>query len=111
MSDIPIVFVSSTTSGVGVVVTVGVNKSSFITGPFSLDMLATGVRTLLEEACSLSKGIPVLRREKTVLGLCSAAVACGKRGVRLAGGRFHVLRALVRGGKHIIDESALVAGL
>ncbi len=111
MSGIPVVFVSSTDSGVGVMVTVGVNTSSFVTGPFSRDILVTGLNTVLHHACSFSSSIAILRRENTLLGANSGALAVNSRGISLSGGRCEVVLALVRGGNEIMDHRGLVSTL
>lgn len=112
ISGIPVVFLSSEGRGVSVVVTVGVNKSSFVRGPFSLSVLLTGVDTLVHQgcACRRSRGVHFVRHNLG-LGIAGSAVRFGKRDGRLDQGRFVLLRLVVQGVKGVISESSLVRTL
>ncbi len=112
-SSVPVVFYATHSSRSSVIGNLGLNTSSCVAGPCSMEGIVTEIGAILEEASKrgMTRHGGSLSISKLSLSLSLGAYRISNRRIGLAGGRFRLLTFLVTGGNGVYSESRVLTGI
>jgi len=94
ISQIPIVFVSSSSDNMNIVMAVNMGGDDFITKPFDLEVLAAKVLAMLRRTYAFRSQTAVLEHDGVILDLTEAALMIRDQKLELTKNEFKILQLL-----------------
>ena len=110
-SNVPIIFISSASDKMNIVMAVNMGGDDFIAKPFDLSVLTAKINAVLRRAYSFSGNSDLISHGSVILDISSAVVTNGDKKVELTKNELRILRTLMENAGRIISRDTLMQRL
>lgn len=111
MSKVPVIFVSSASDNMNIVMAVNMGGDDFIAKPFDLDVLTAKIQALLRRTYDFAGQNTVLEHRGARLNLGDATLTCGETRVDLTKNELKILQVLMENKEKIVSRDTLMTKL
>lgn len=111
LSKVPILFLSSASDNMNIVMAVQMGGDDFVAKPFDLSVLTAKVQALLRRTYDFGPAAPLLECSGAVLNLSDASLTVGQARVELTKNEFRILRLLMEHRGEIVSREAIMTCL
>ena len=111
ISNVPVVFISSASDNMNIVMAMGMGGDDFIPKPVDLDVLMAKVQAVLRRTYDLAGKVPVLEHRGAVLNLNNASLAYNGEQVDLTKNEFRILQTLLESKGKVVSRDKLMTRL
>lgn len=111
VSKVPIIFVSSTSDNMNIVMAVNMGGDDFIAKPFDLDVLTAKVQALLRRAYDFTTPAKLLESGGAVLSIADATLTFEGRKTELTRNEFKILQMLLESKGSIVTRDEIMTRL
>lgn len=111
VSKVPILFLSSASDNMNIVMAVQMGGDDFVAKPFDLTVLTAKVQALLRRTYDFGPAAPLLECGGAVLNLSDASLTVGQTRVELTRNEFRILRLLMEHRGEIVSREAIMTCL
>ena len=111
VSKVPIIFLSSVSDNMNIVMAMNMGGDEFIEKPFDLNVLTAKVQALLRRAYSFQGNVNVLEHEGMLLNLNDASLSYKGEKMSLTKNEFRILQILMENSGKIIARDDIIARL
>lgn len=111
VSKVPILFLSSASDNMNIVMAVQMGGDDFVAKPFDLSVLTAKVQALLRRTYDFGPAAPLLECGGAVLNLSDASLTVGQTRVELTKNEFRILRLLMEHRGEIVSREAIMTCL
>lgn len=111
ISQVPIVFLSSASDKMNMVMAMSRGADDFISKPFDLEVLAAKVQALLRRSYSFGKAADILEYHNAVLSLGNAALTWDGKTVELTKNELRILWTLFEHGGRVVSRDTIMTKL
>lgn len=111
LSKVPIVFLSSASDNMNIIMAMNMGGDDFIAKPFDLSVLTAKIRAVLRRAFDVSGQMPVIEHRGAVLDLSSASLFYRDEKIDLTKNDYRILQTLLENKGWIVSRSLLMQRL
>ena len=111
ISSVPIVFLSSASDNMNIVMAMNMGGDDFIPKPVDLNVLTAKLQAVLRRAYDLTGRTPILEHRGAVLNLNDATVTYGQERIELTRNEFRILQTLMENRGRIVSRDTLMVRL
>ncbi len=111
VSEVPILFLSSASDNMNLVMAIHLGADDFIPKPFDLNVVIAKVQALLRRAYSFGGQLSVLTHKDAVLNLGDATLTYGDRKAELTKNEFRILQTLFEHAGHTVSREEIIRRL
>lgn len=111
ISNVPIVFISSASDNMNIVMAMNMGADDFIAKPFDLNVLIAKVQAVLRRTYDLAGKIPILEHRGAILNLNDATLTYQGRKLDLTRNDFRILQALMENKGKVVSRDTLMTRL
>lgn len=111
ISNVPIVFLSSRTDNMDIVMAMNMGGDDYITKPFSLDIVIAKIQAILRRTYSMAGELQSLEAKGAVLDLSTTDLTYDNEKVELTKNEFKILQLLMEQKNHIITRDQIMRRL
>ena len=111
LSKVPILFLSSASDNMNIVMAVQMGGDDFVAKPFDLSVLTAKVQALLRRTYDFGPAAPLLECGGAVLNLSDASLTVGQARLELTRNEFRILRLLLEHRGEIVSREAIMTCL
>lgn len=111
ISKVPIIFISSASDNMNIVMAVNMGGDDFIAKPFSLDVLTAKVQALLRRAYDFAAPSKLLESGGAVLNISDATLLFEGQKTELTKNEFKILQLLFENKGHIVTRDEIMTRL
>ena len=111
MSKVPVIFVSSASDNMNIVMAVNMGGDDFIAKPFDLDVLTAKIQAPLRRTYDFAGQNTVLEHRGALLNLGDATLTCGETRVDLTKNELKILQVLMENKEKIVSRDTLMTKL
>ena len=111
ISNVPVVFLSSASDNMNIVMAVNMGGDDFIPKPVDLDVMTAKIQAVLRRAYDMGGKIPVLEHRGAVLNLNDASLLYGGERIELTKNDFRILQTLLENKGKVVSRDTLMAKL
>jgi len=111
ISSVPIMFLSSRTDNMDVVMAMNMGGDDYITKPFSLDILIAKIQAILRRTYMLAGDTQVLEAKGVILNISTAELVFGDSRIELTKNEFKILQLLMEQKNHVISRDQIMKRL
>ena len=111
LSKVPIVFISSASDNMNIVMAMNMGGDDFIAKPFDLSVLTAKINAVLRRAYSFSGNSDLISHGSVILDISSAVVTNGDKKAELTKNELRILRTLMENAGRIISRDTLMQRL
>lgn len=111
ISKAPIIFLSSASDNMNIVMAMNMGGDEFIEKPFDLNVVTAKVQAILRRSYSFQGTVNVMEYHGVVLNLSDATVAYHDRKMELTKNEFRILQILMENTGKIVSRDAIIARL
>lgn len=109
VSKVPIVFISSASDNMNIVMAINMGADDFVEKPFDLNVIAAKIQALLRRAYSFRGSVNVIEHKGVVLNLNDASVSYEEKHLELTKNDYKILQFLLENvGKIVSREEIMV---
>lgn len=110
-SKVPILFISSASDNMNIVMAMNMGGDDFIAKPFDLHVLTAKVGALLRRAYSFQGQVHILERNGVVLNLNDATLTCKNRKIELTKNDFRIVQLLMENAGRVVSRDEMMQRL
>lgn len=110
-SKVPIIFISSASDNMNIVMAVNMGGDDFIAKPFDLEILAAKVQAVLRRTYSFQNWSSVLEYKGFTLNLSDMSVASEDKRLELTKNEFRILQILFENGGKVVSRESIMKRL
>lgn len=110
-SQVPIIFISSASDNMNIVMAVNMGGDDFIAKPFDLEVLAAKVQAVLRRTYSFQNQPSVLEYKNILLNLSDMSLSCGERRLELTRNEFRILQILFENAGAVVTREGIMKRL
>lgn len=111
ISNVPIIFISSMSEDMNIVMAINMGGDDFISKPFKLSVLLAKVQALLRRTYSLSGTMNIIEHNKIVLNLSDATLEFNNSKIELTKNEFKILQILLENTGKAISRDVIMTRL
>lgn len=111
ISKIPIIFISSTSENMNIIMAMDMGADDFIVKPFDLSVLVAKVNALIRRSYSFSNQTDVLEHKGVILNLENTCVLYKDKEVELTKNEFKIIKTLMENIDKIVSRNTLMIKL
>lgn len=111
ISAVPIIFVSSVSGNMNILMAVDMGGDDFIAKPFDPSVLMAKIRAVLRRTYDLGDRVPVIERGGAVLNLNDETVTHDGQKVQLTRNEFRILQTLMESRGKVVSRETLMTRL
>lgn len=111
VSKVPIVFISSASENMNIVMAMNMGGDDFIEKPFDLNVLTAKVQAILRRTYSFQNQMNVLEHRGVVLNMGDATVTFGDRKLELTKNDYRILQILMENAGKIVARDEIMTKL
>ena len=111
VSKVPVIFVSSASDNMNIVMAVNMGGDDFIAKPFDLDVLTAKIQVLLRRTYDFAGQNTVLEHRGALLNLGDATLTCGETRVDLTKNELKILQVLMENKGKTVSRDVLMQRL
>ena len=110
-SSVPVIFISSASDNMNIIMAVNMGADDFIAKPFDPDVLVAKVQALLRRSYDFAVSAPVLEHRGAVLNTGDNSLTCGGKKLDLSKNEFRILLTLIQNKGKIVSREKLMETL
>jgi len=111
ISKVPIIFISSMSDNMNIIMVVNMGGDDFIPKPFDLNILVAKVQALLRRTYSFGGKMDIIEHNGVVLNLSSAAVEYENNRIELTKNEFKILQILLENVEKVVPRDVIMTRL
>lgn len=111
ISDVPVIFISSASDNMNLVMAINMGGDDFIAKPFDLNVLNAKVQAILRRTYDLAGKVPVLEQARAILNLNDMTLVFGDAKVELTKNEFRILQTLMENKGKVVSRNTLMTRL
>lgn len=111
ISKVPIIFLSSASDNMNIVMAMNMGGDDFIEKPFDLNVLTAKVQAILRRTYSFQGNLSVLEHGGVILNLNDASVVYGGEKLELTKNDFKILQILMENAEKIVERDRIMERL
>lgn len=111
ISNVPVIFISSASDNMNIVMAMNMGGDDFIAKPFDLNVLLAKVQAVLRRTYDLAGKIPVLEHRGAVLNLNDTTLVYENKKLELTRNEFRILQTLMEQKGRIVSRETLMTRL
>ena len=111
ISDVPVIFISSASDNMNLVMAINMGGDDFIAKPFDLNVLNAKVQAILRRTYDLAGKVPVLEQAGAILNLNDMTLVFGDEKVELTKNEFRILQTLMENKRKVVSRNTLMTRL
>ena len=111
ISSVPIIFISSASENMNIVMAISMGADDFITKPFDFSVLTAKIQALLRRTYSSSKSMQVLTYKELVLNILDATISYQEQTIDLTKNELKILQILFEKSETFVSRDDLMMAL
>ena len=111
ISNVPIVFLSSASDNMNIVMAVNMGGDDFISKPFNVGVLLAKIQAILRRTYDMPNGISILEHKGIILNLNDFTLSYRDKSMELTKNEFRILETLLVNKGKIVSRDALMMKL
>jgi len=111
VSSVPVIFISSASDNMNIVMAINMGGDDFIAKPFDLNVLNAKVQAILRRTYDLAGKVPVLEYAGAILNLNDMSLVFGDEKVELTKNEFRILQTLMENKGKVVSRNTLMTRL
>lgn len=111
ISDVPVLFISSASDNMNIVMAMNMGGDDFIPKPVDLEVMMAKVHAVLRRAYDMAGRIPVLEHRGAVLNLNDTSLTYGGERIELTKNEFRILQTLMENKGKVVSRDTLMTKL
>ena len=111
VSKVPVMFISSASDNMNIVMAVNMGGDDFIAKPFDLDVLTAKVQAMLRRTYDFSVSADLIEHGGAILNIGDATFRYGDRQIDLTKNEYRILRTLMENRGRIVSRETLMKKL
>ena len=111
VSKAPIIFISSASDNMNIVMAMNMGADDFIAKPFDMDVLVAKIQALLRRSYDFAASVPVLEHRGAVLNTGDHTLTCGGNDVPLTKNEYRILLCLMENRGRVVSREKLMERL
>lgn len=111
ISNVPVVFLSSASDNMNIVMAMNMGGDDFIAKPVDLNVMTAKIQAVLRRTYDMAGKIPVLEHRGAVLNLGDATLTYGGQKIELTRNEFRMLQLLLENKGRVVSRDALMTRL
>ncbi|URN84859.1 response regulator transcription factor [Acetobacterium wieringae] len=111
ISKVPIIFISSTSDNMNIVMAMNMGGDDFIAKPFDLTVVVAKIQALLRQNLLLSGSVNLLEHKGTILNLGDASLSYADQKVELSKNEFKTLQILLENKGEVVSRDVIMKRL
>lgn len=111
ISDVPIVFISSASDNMNIVMAMNMGGDDFIEKPFDMHVLTAKVQAILRRTYSLKSQINIIEHKGVILNLSDATVTYEGQKIELSRNEYKIFQMLLERAGKIVPRDDIIEAL
>ena len=111
ISKVPIIFISSASDNMNIVMAVNMGGDDFLSKPFDMEVLTAKVQALLRRTYDFPAAVKLLEHRGAVLNVSDATLTFGGDKIDLTKNEYRILQLLMENKGQIVPRDAIIAKL
>lgn len=111
ISNVPIVFISSASDNMNIVMAVNMGGDDFISKPFNVSVLLAKIQAILRRTYDMSSSISILEHKGIILNLNDFTLSYRDKSIELTKNEFRILETLLVNKGKIVSRDTLMMKL
>lgn len=111
ISNVPVVFISSASDNMNIIMAVNMGGDDFVAKPFDLSVLTAKVQAVLRRTYDLAGKIPVLEHRGAILNLNDTTLTYNGAKIDLTKNEFRILQTLMENKGRLVSRDTLMTRL
>ena len=111
VSSVPVIFISSASDNMNIVMAINMGGDDFIAKPFDLNVLNAKVQAILRRTYDLGGQIPVMEQGGAILNLNEMSLVYRDKKVELSKNEFRILQTLMENKGKVVSRNTLMSRL
>ncbi len=111
ISNVPVVFISSASDNMNIVMAMNMGGDDFIAKPVDIDVCMAKIQAILRRSYDLSGKIPVLEHRGAILNLNDASLSYNGERIELTKNEFRILQTLLENKNKVVSRDTLMTKL
>ncbi len=111
ISEVPVVFISSASQSMNIVMAMEMGGDDFIAKPLDLSVMMAKIQALLRRSYGMGGKVPVLEHRGVILQLNDATLWVGEKRVELTKNEFRILQTLIENKGKVVSRDTLMTRL
>lgn len=111
VSQVPIIFISSASDNMNVVMAVNMGGDDFVVKPFDLEILQAKIQALLRRAYAFTAPGTVLEYRGVLLNMADMSISCFQKRIELTKNEFRILQTLFEASGGVVSRDMLMKRL
>ena len=111
VSEVPVIFVSSASDNMNIVMAVNMGGDDLIAKPFDLEVLQVKVQAMLRRTYDFKESSSLLEHNGVILNLSDCTVTYGGRQLELTKNEFKILQMLMENSDRVVSRDDIMARL
>ena len=110
-SKVPIIFISSASDNMNIVMAINMGADDFIAKPFDRNVLMAKIQALLRRTYDFAPSVPVLEHRGALLNTGNNTLTCGSGTVELTKNEYRILLTLMENKGKVVSREKLMERL
>lgn len=111
ISNVPVVFISSASDNMNIVMAMSMGGDDFIPKPVDLEVMTAKIQAVLRRAYDMAGKIPILEHRGAVLNLNDASLVYRGERIELTKNEFRILQTLMENKGKVVSRDTLMTRL
>lgn len=111
VSHVPVIFLSSASDNMNIVMAVNMGGDDFVSKPFDLDVLTAKIAALLRRSYDFAGTSFVLEHKGAILNVSEASISYGEEKMELTKNELHILNTLMENKEKVVTRDTLMEKL
>lgn len=111
LSQVPVIFISSASDNMNIVMAVNMGGDDFIAKPFDLEVLSAKVQAVLRRAYSFQRQSALLEYKDVVVSLADMSLSYRGKSLKLSKNEFRILQILFENVGHVVSRESIMKRL
>lgn len=111
ISEVPVVFISSASDNMNIIMAMNMGGDDFITKPIDLSVMMSKIQAILRRAYDMGNQVPVLEHRGVVLNLNDTTLIYNGKRIELTKNDFRILQTLLENKGKIVSRDTLMTKL
>lgn len=111
VSHVPVIFLSSASDNMNIVMAVNMGGDDFVSKPFDLDVLTAKITALLRRSYDFAGNSLVLEHRGAILNVSEASISYGEEKIELTKNELYILNALMENKEKVVTRDTLMEKL
>ena len=111
VSDVPVIFISSASDNMNIIMAVNMGGDDFIAKPFDLGVLTAKTQAVLRRTYDMSGKVPVLEHRGAILNLYDTCLTYEGKKISLTKNEFRILQTLMENKGRLVSRETLMTKL